>query len=51
MIKFSYKGQEYSLVSIESGKNCYRVFVVKDSMITYLNIEYLSEMDLYPEPV
>lgn len=51
MIKFSYKGQEYSLISIESREYCYRVFVIKDSIITYLNIEYLSEMDLYPEPV
>ncbi len=51
MIKFLYKGEEYSLINIEAKKDFYRVFVVKDSMITYINVEYLSEMDLYPESV
>lgn len=50
MIKFSYKGEEYTLINIEDKKDFYRVFVVKDSMITYINVGYLSEMELYPEP-
>ena len=52
MIKFSYKAQEYSLISIQKYQAIFRIFVLTESnTITYLDIEYLSEMEIYPEPV
>ena len=52
MIKFLYKAQEYSLISIQKYQAIFRVFVLTEAnTITYLDIEYLSDMDVYPEPV